>query len=119
MKLLRVGGDHETASLRRVTLFAFGKPILSCDSARVSCLAALGCNEAGEKIFCSGKLRAVAGVESPSAMPPKRMRAIKAKASRFKGFVLKNIVNVEMDGCSHIVGGGPFYGETRNYVKLF
>src|SRR5439155_18100494 len=56
--------------------------MISCTPARVSCIAALGGNEAGERIFCSGKLLAAVSPESPSAMPPKTSRLIKAKPGR-------------------------------------
>src|SRR5947208_1283136 len=56
--------------------------MISCTPARVSCIAALGGNEAGEWIFCSGKLLAAVSPESPSAMPPKTSRLIKAKPGR-------------------------------------
>src|SRR6266567_4724373 len=56
--------------------------MISCTPARVSCIAALGGNEAGARIFCSGKLLAAVSPESPSAMPPKTSRLIKAKPGR-------------------------------------
>src|SRR6266480_3107801 len=56
--------------------------MISCTPARVSCIAALGGNEAGAWIFCSGKLLAAVSPESPSAMPPKTSRLIKAKPGR-------------------------------------
>src|SRR5437899_5539429 len=79
MKLPRVGGDHETILIRGVILFAFGKWIISCNPACVSCVAALDRNEAGEWFFCSGKLLAAVSPESPSAVPPKTRSVIKAK----------------------------------------
>jgi len=82
MKLLRVGGDHETILIRGVILFAFGKWIISCNPACVSCVAALDRNEEGEWYFCSGKLLAAVSSESPSALPPKTSRLIKAKPGR-------------------------------------
>src|SRR6266581_6395774 len=56
--------------------------MISCTPARVSCIAALGGNEAGEWIFCSGKLLAAVSPASPSAMPPKTSGLIKAKPGR-------------------------------------
>src|SRR5439155_8703952 len=56
--------------------------MISCTPARVSCIAALGGNEAGERIFCSGKLLAAVSPESASAMPPKTSRLIQAKPGR-------------------------------------
>src|SRR5258707_10971460 len=82
MKLLRVGGAHETVSTGAVTLFAFEDSITSCNPARVSCVAALGCNEAGELVGCSAKLPAKTSATSPSATPPKTIRRIKGKPGR-------------------------------------
>jgi len=56
MKLLRVRCADETVSIGAVASFAFGNSITPCNPTRVSCVAALGCNDAGEMMFCSGEL---------------------------------------------------------------
>src|SRR6266496_6585953 len=82
MKLLRVGGADETVSIRGVISFGFGNSITPCDAARVSCVAAVGCNETGELVLCSGELLPETSAASPSATPPKTIRPIKGKPSR-------------------------------------
>src|SRR6478672_6302387 len=82
MKLLRVGAADEIVSTGGVTLFAFENSITSCNSVRVSCVAALGCNDTGELVGCSDKLPAKTSATSPSATPPKTIRRIKGKPDR-------------------------------------
>src|SRR5947207_6683867 len=83
MKLLRVGGVDETVSTGGVISLAFGNSMSSCNPAcnrtRLSCVAALGRNEAGEMMSRSG---AAASAGSPSATTPKTIRPIKRKPGR-------------------------------------
>jgi len=61
MKLLRVGGAHETVSIGGVNLFAFGNSITARNPVRVSCVAALGWSVARETMFCCGELDVLCG----------------------------------------------------------
>src|SRR6266567_2715194 len=83
MKPLRVGRADERVSPGGVISLAFRNSMMfcnpSCNPARVSCVATLGCNEAGELMFASGKLPVAASAASPSAMPPKTIKRIKGK----------------------------------------
>src|SRR5262249_11110223 len=82
MKLVRVGGVHETVSTRGATSFAFGNSSTSCKLVRVSCLAVLGSNNAGEAIFFSGELPAAIRAARVNATPPKTVRANRGKRRR-------------------------------------
>src|ERR1051326_2859861 len=79
IKLLRVGGACETVSMGAIISLGFRNWIIPGIPARVSCIAALGCNETGGLMFCCGKLPAKASVANPSAMQPKTIRRITGK----------------------------------------
>ena len=66
MKLLRVGGADERVSIGGVISLAFRNSMSSCNPARVSCVAALGCNEAGEMVLC---LRQIASPRTSGGKP--------------------------------------------------
>ena len=55
MKLLRVGRAAEPVSIGGTISLAFRDSMSSCKPARVSCVAALGCNEAGELVTHLGE----------------------------------------------------------------
>src|ERR1041384_7515632 len=71
MKLLRVGGAEKTVSLEDVISMAFRSSVSSSKPARVSCVAGVVCNKAGELAFLPGRLVFMANAASPSATHPK------------------------------------------------
>src|SRR6478672_10835725 len=92
MKLLRVGEVDETVSIGGAILLAFRNSMTSCDSVRVSCVAALGCNKAGELVLCSGKLLVEASVPSPSATPPKTITRISGIALQRRCVLMEGLI---------------------------
>jgi hypothetical protein len=96
MKLLRVGGADVTVSIGAVILFAFENPITSCESTRVSCVAAPGCNEAGKLMFASAKLPVAASAATPNATPPKTIRRIKGKPGRCMILSLEGCISTSL-----------------------
>src|SRR5919106_2422113 len=90
MKLPRVGAADKAVSIDGVISLAFRDSVSSCESARVSCVAALGCNEAGVTVL--SKLPAEASAASPSAMPPKNMSALQKMCALMGGSICFFIV---------------------------
>src|ERR1051326_8653694 len=84
MKLLRVGGDEKTVSLEGVISMAFRSWVSSSKPARVSCVAGMVCNKAGEPEFCPGKLVFTANAASPSATHPKPTKRRTGNASALR-----------------------------------
>ena len=87
-----VPSRHEAAARRRRRRNAFNRRGILIDlskpdeflakSARVSCVAAVGCNRAGELVLCAVDSPAAISAASPTAVPPNTIRRINGKPGR-------------------------------------
>src|SRR5690348_13924257 len=121
MKLLRVGGAHETVSIGRVISLAFRNSMSFCNPssnpARVSCVAALGCNEGREIVLCSGKLLAEGSAASANATPPKTISPTMEKPSRCMIVLVEGLICFFTVVALGTLGGGETDLDRRSWLS--